>query len=218
MPPLIGVYPLWEHDLFYFLGEFYPHVGNTQLLKELVVNCLHSLVPKEGTNLYIAKERYRAFGKRIEDAMSVGLPPWEEFMEDGNPRWEPIMEELEGLLFSREPDWLLFGDDPDILYSILDSSLGQLDISQGAGDVVTEVLTATGAENIEEVYLAVPSDNRLYVFKSPQTGPRRTLCVDQSWDAPKLPLGDASGPEGDYLTWVLPTPVINEIVEWSENS
>ncbi|HSG28391.1 MAG TPA: hypothetical protein VLA34_07910 [Candidatus Krumholzibacterium sp.] len=210
--PRVGVYPLWENDLLWFFLEHYPAVSNRELLHDVIMNPLYEIRQQFKENKghpYILREKHRKWCNQIEARVGdVPMPTWNEMMDD--QYWEDDCP-LCSMLFEEHAEWYLFGDDHEIVYSIINSIYDSITLEGTAQEVVNQILAAPGSENITELFVAAHDDDRLYVIRSNRTSACAEIIELQ---------GDVRGAVADALqdgpheTYVLPEDTLTELSKW----
>lgn len=212
----IGVYPLWEDDLLWFIQEHFCVVSNLELLHDLIMNPLLAIrrEHREGkANPYVLRERHRKWVKTVNDRVGLpNIPSWEDVVSEGHPFGDYDCDVCD-YLFSLEPDWFLCGDSADLVYTVADREpLRSLTMLDSAQDVVRKMVEAVGCEGITDLMLAAPQLDRLYVVKSN----RVELCGDvhpHSGYHAFENIADALE-EGDYPTYVFSRALAEDFMTW----
>jgi diphthamide synthase (EF-2-diphthine--ammonia ligase) len=121
MTPRIGVY---QHDsvLYETLLDAYFYVSNRDLLCALISQPFHNIrvAVAEGTaGEYVLRERHRRWVENVEEHIGVWvpLPSWELLAETSEWIEESGMSDA---FFCDMPEWMIFGDDCEIAFDVLD--------------------------------------------------------------------------------------------------
>lgn len=212
--PRVGVYPLWENDLMWFLLEHFPAVSNRELLHDIILNPLHEIREEykaEKTNPYILRERHRKWIKTVDKYTWLDTPDWEEAISD--EYWEsdacPICEAL----FQQEAEWHLIGDSSDLVHELVDEVSMSFGLRESATGVIQKLVDHVGCEAITELFLAAPSLDRLYVVKSSRIEGCADVLTSKNGAHAFENIGDALL-DGIHPTYVFPEETVKDFSEW----
>lgn len=216
MLPRIGVYE-YDIDLVYVLMEHYHSVSNRHLLHHLITEPFYDIRTKlrEGTsNPYILREKHRKWSEYLREHMGewIDLPSWADIegADDTGCCFHGIDCCLCDHLFADGPEWVLYGDDVDLAYDLLDKLHTPLLVDDNVQTVVEKLLET----NPEMKDLIVVSDSveAIYVIRSSQ--------VENCGEVPEPRTGFhafanlASGEvKGDVPTYVLNDETIEAFIE-----
>lgn len=222
MRPRIGVYP-YDSDLHYVLMESYCAVTNRMLLHELVTAPLYDIratFQEGGANPYILREKYRKWVEYLEDNLTFGtdyIPDFDDLVTDNGKDccFHGIESCLCDCLFSDQEEWVLFGDDVELAFNLIDRLHEPLLVSDDVHAVIEKILEAH--PDMKELILLSFDLDAIYVIRSPRTencpdvglAPRGFHAFDN--------LGDATE-TGDHPTYVLPADVVAAYLEVARES
>jgi hypothetical protein len=202
MAPRIGVYE-YDSILYETLLDSYFCITNRDLLFALIAQPFHDIKTTiaEGTaGEYVLRERHRRWVENIEENIGVWVPL---------PTWELLAETSEWIedsgmadaFYCDAPEWVIFGDDCEIAYDLLDKLPYAVWMDDDLEQVVLKMLELK--PDIKDLIVSTRDLFTIYVIRSEKVEPHGINVEHLAhtgfhafWD-----LGNAVE-EGDYPTYV----------------
>lgn len=170
MLPRIGVYE-YDADLHEALMEGFHAVSNRQLLYHLITQPLYDIRKQfsDGVgNPYILRERHRKWCEYLREHMGewLDLPSWGELVEgeDTGCCFHGMDDCLCDLLFSDGEEWVLFGDDVDLAYDLIDRLHIPLLLTDDVEDVIDKILETN--PDVSDLIVLAHNTGTIYVIRS----------------------------------------------------
>jgi hypothetical protein len=208
--PRVGVYS-YDSDLHWTLIEYLDGVSNRHLLHEGILAPVYQMVEdfKQGTlHPYIIREKHRRWAEIVKEQFGIWLevPEWEcihDQMIEGNGFHEC---DICHWLYEEEPEWVLYGDDVDISYNLLEKFTLDLFADDDVRVVIDALLNMV--PDLAELYLWSRSYNAIYIIRS-RAVEGCAPVEEKDWRtlAGLSPMGDCEV-AGDIPTYVLPQDIV----------
>ena len=203
MTPRIGVY---QHDscLYDVLCESYHGISNRELLCALVSQPFFEIrkdIAEGNAGDYVLRERHRRWVENVEEHVGlwIPLPDFELIAETGEWCEESGMCDA---FFCDSPEWVLFGDDIDVAFDVIDKLPYTVWMDDNLEAVVASVLALN--PNAKDLIVSTRDLFAIYVLRSTKVENHGINVEDlaQSGFHAFSDLAHALEP-GDYPTYVL---------------
>tara|TARA_R110002126_G_scaffold52672_16_gene143004 strand:+ start:2093 stop:2755 length:663 start_codon:yes stop_codon:yes gene_type:complete len=211
--PRIGVYPLEENDLLWFLLEYVPAISNTDLLHHIIMDPLFDIREafKEKTaNPYVLREKHRRWCEQIDDRVGLmPMPTWQDIISD--EYWNDC--DVCSYLYETDADWYILGDDNGIVHNVLDEIYDEITLGASAEVVIRKVLLSPSNTHCSDLMLASRHLDRLYVIRSKKVEGCADVLTSHDGYHAFSDIGDALK-DGHHDTYVMPDELIKDFSEW----
>ena len=162
--PCIGAYPL-DSALRETLMESCVGVSNRMLLGLIVESPLREIeysLSKGSNNEYVLREKHRQWLETIDEHVGVWVPT-PEFDDLRDPNWSEQLG-FDETFHSGEDEWIIWGDDSELAYEIIDKLPYHVWMTDTLQDVVDAMLAVK--PNVMDLLVSDHDAQVLYVIRS----------------------------------------------------
>lgn len=163
--PYIGAYPL-DYVLRDTLANNCAGVSNRMLLSLIIeapYNEIQYSIKEGSSNEYVLREKHRQWTETIEEHIGIWIAT-PEFDDLRDENWTEMIGFYETFFNSGDDEWVLWGDDSELVYDIIDKVPLYVWMTDTLQDVVDAMLQIN--PNVSDLLVSDHDAGSLYVIRS----------------------------------------------------